>query len=244
LSGIVLNILIGLVTSVLSGGGVLVWRRARDAGLLRRKAAFFGFDRGTGCLIVLNDNWRLPYVTSHDDVRAVITAACLARELGCRGEIAAATALSEANGARLEFCIGGPVSNPRTKAYLASELPGVVFKPLTARRGSGAVVVGGSRFLFEAGRREHAVVAKFTPRGSARPVILVAGQTAIANRGAIQYLEGEHRALAKSLASSDLFCLILCVEDSHTQGCDATRLAADVTVTAFPAPRNAPAAVA
>jgi hypothetical protein len=57
-SAALLNILIGLVTSVLSGGSVLAWRHVKDARILSRKAAFFG-------------HWQKPGSTSHDDVQAM-----------------------------------------------------------------------------------------------------------------------------------------------------------------------------
>jgi hypothetical protein len=78
-----LNISIGLATSVLSGGAVWLWQRARNARILRRKAAFFGVERGGTCLIIMNNTWDTPGRSSHHDVHAMIEAATLASEVGC-----------------------------------------------------------------------------------------------------------------------------------------------------------------
>jgi hypothetical protein len=82
-SAALLNIVIGLVTSVLSGTAVLVWRRAASSRVLHRKAAFFGLRPGRRCLIVMNNHWQLPGSASHDDVHVMLEIAALAHEAGC-----------------------------------------------------------------------------------------------------------------------------------------------------------------
>lgn len=233
MSEVAVNILIGLLTSVLSGGATLAYRRLHDVGARQRKAAFFGLEPGGECLVLLNDNWRRPGTTSHEDVYAITSAVALAREVGCRVALASAVDLSESNGNRSEFCIGGPVSNPRTRAYLGTELPGAEFKPLSEQPDSGAIVAGTSRFFLEVGRRDYALVAKFTPLHATHPVFLVCGQTSIANHGAFNYLEANYRIVRETVNSLERFCIVLCIQNASTQGADATVLAADITTIAF-----------
>jgi hypothetical protein len=82
-SSALLNIAIGLVTSVLSGTAVLLWRRAASSRILHRKAEFFGLRAGSPCLIVMNNHWQLPGSASHDDVQVMLEIAALAYEAGC-----------------------------------------------------------------------------------------------------------------------------------------------------------------
>jgi hypothetical protein len=241
-SATLLNIVIGLITSILSGGSVWAWRRVKDARILRRKAAFFGLDPGTTCLIVMNNHWQKPGSTSHSDVHTMIEVATLAADTGCPVSVLPGDDLRESNGDRTEFCIGGPTSNPRTAGHLASHLPGVRYRPYSAKRDSGAILVAGQQFLFDHGRLEHALIAKFTPPHSSRPVIVIAGHRALDNQAVIHFLMREYRTLSKIVDSLDRFCLILRVNSSDTYGFQATELAADVTAAAFTAHRQAPVA--
>jgi hypothetical protein len=238
-SAVVFNIVIGLVTSVLSGGSVWTWHRAALVSAVRRKAAFFGLEPGGTCLIVMNNHWQKPGSTSHYDVHAMIEVAALAHESGCPITVIPADELHEGNDDRTEFCIGGPTSNPRTAGHLAAHLPGVSILPYSAERDSGAIAIGSEQFLFERGRLEHVTVAKFTPVGSSRPVFVICGHRSIDNRAAILFLTREYRNLSKSVGSLDRFCLVLRVNASDTYGHQATELVADVTAVAF-APHHTP----
>jgi hypothetical protein len=229
-----LNISIGLATSVLSGGAVWLWQRARNARILRRKAAFFGVERGGTCLIIMNNTWDTPGRSSHHDVHAMIEAATLASEVACAISVHSCDEFRESNGNRTEFCIGGPESNPRTGGHLASHLPGVTVRPVHVnRRDSAAIVVGDQRFLLDLGNHEHALVAKFTLPEASRPVILICGQTPITNRAAIHYLKREYRALSKTVASVDQFCIMVRVTSTGTYGYQAADLECDVSAAAF-----------
>lgn len=128
-------------------------------------------------------------------------------------------------------------------AHLASHLPGVILRPYHAtRRDSAAIVAGGQRFLFDRGKLEHAFVAKFTPPAASRPVFLICGQRAIANRAVMHFLQRDYAALTKTLASIDRFCLIIRIISSDIYGHEMTELAEDITATAFarlPSPATA-----
>jgi hypothetical protein len=241
-SSALLNIVIGLVTSVLSGTAVLLWRRAASSRIVHRKAAFFGLRPGGPCLIVMNNHWQLPGSASHDDVHVMLEIAALAQEAGCRISVVPTDDLRERAEDSVEFCIGGPLSNPRTAAHLAAYLPGVKQHRISASSDSGAIVVGGRRFAFKRGKQEYALVAKFTPAHSSRPVILIYGQRAINSRAAINFLKHNYRTLSKTVESIGRFCLIIQVTSSDAYGSQAAELAADVTSDAFTAPKHPSAA--
>jgi hypothetical protein len=206
---------------------------------VHRRAAFLGLKPGGTCLIVMPNHWQKPGSSSHGDVHTMIEVATLAHEAGCPIAVLPADGLHENNGDRTEFCIGGPTSNPRTAGHLAAYLPGVTYRAFTARRNAGAILVGGRLFGFDHGRQEHALVAKFTPPHSSRPVIVIFGQRSIDNQAAIHFLTREYRSLANTVASADQFCLIVRVASSDTYGYQATELIADVTVAAFHVPQAA-----
>jgi len=234
LSAAFINIMIGLATSILSGGSVWAWQRARNSRMLRRKETFFGLSPEVTCLIVMNHKYNAPGTTAQDDVHVMIEVATLAGEIGSKISVRSCDEIQEVNADRTEFCIGGVNSNPRTLGHLSSHLPGVTLRPYhPTRRDSAAIIVGDQRFLYEHGKLEHALVAKFMPSAASRPVILICGQRAIANRAAMHFLRHNYLALGRSLASIDQFCLVVQIISSDTYGHEMVELAGDVTTAAF-----------
>jgi hypothetical protein len=234
LSAVFLNIAIGLATSILSGGFVWAWQRARNIRILRRKQEFFGLKPGAACLIVMNHKYDAPGSTAQNDVQAMIKVATLASETGSKISVRSCDEIKGINADHTEFCIGGINSNPRTVEYLTNYLPGVTLKPYSAtRRDSAAIVVGDQRFLFEHGKAEYALVAKFTPPASARPVMIICGQRSVANRGAMEFLHRNYLTLMKSVTSTDQFCLVVKIVSSDIYGHEMTELTEDVTAAAF-----------
>lgn len=238
MSSALLNILIGLVTSILSAGSALLWRRARQAHALNRKSAFFGLTSGRPCLIVLNSHWQLPGATSHNDVHTLLEISALAHEAGCPISVVSADGLREHKQDSVEFCIGGPESNPRTAAHLSAYLPGIRYRPVSAKSDSGAFIIDHKKFLLKRGQQEHAVVAKFTSAQTRYPVLLIYGQRSIDNRAAINFLKENYRLLSKTVDSIDQFCLVVRVTSPHAYGHQVAELAADVTLAAFAAPNH------
>lgn len=204
MSAVFLNIAVGLATSVISGALALSWKRVRTARILNRKAAFFGLERGGRCLVGI---------------------VALAHDLGCSTSMLPVDDVHASNGDGTEFCIGTPTSNPRTAKYLELFLPGVKYLKHGSRRDSGALVVDGKKYLFDRGRQEHALVAKFVPPQSRVRFI--------DNRAALRLLEREYRMLLKVVDSLDRFCLILRINSSDTYGHEASELLSDVTAAAF-----------
>lgn len=233
----VVNIAVGLVTSVISGCGVWLWQRGKHARVLRRKAAFFGIAPGGECLIVMNNKYNRPGSAGHRDVRAMIEVATLASELGCQVSVESSDDFRASNGGRTEFCIGGPWSdsNVRTGGHLAAHLPGVAVCPFGPGPDASAILVDGHRFRWDRGNEEYALIAKFTPAESTRPVFLVCGQTSLANHAAVHLLKRAHTELGRAVASVDRFCLVIRVSSIATYGHQRAVLARDVSVAAFQA---------
>lgn len=234
MSAVLFNIVIGLATSILSGGSVWLWQRAKNARILRRKSVFFGLKPGSTCLIALTSRFDNPRAASHQDVQALIEVANLANEIGCPVSVWPSEELHESNGNRTEFCIGGPGSSPRARGHMATHLPGIGWRPYNpSRRDSIAIVAGDQRFLCDPGHREYALVAKFTPTSSAAPVILICGQTSISNRAAINYLKNEYLKVENMISSAERFCIIIRIEAANTYGYQAASLECDISDTAF-----------
>ncbi|WP_246204521.1 hypothetical protein [Streptomyces tailanensis] len=235
---VMVNIAVGLVTSVISGSCVWLWQRGKQARALRRKAAFFGIAPGGECLIVMNDKYDRPGSAAHRDVRAMIEVATLASELGCQVSVESSNVFRGSNDGRTEFCIGGPWSgsNLRTGGHLTAHVPGVAWRPFGQGPDSNAIVVGDKRFTWDRGNEEYALVAKFTPPESTRPVFLVCGQSSLANHAAVHFLKRAHKELTRVVSSIDRFCIVVRVSSIATYGFQRTGLEGDVTAAAFAGP--------
>ena len=250
MSSVLINIVVGLVTSLLSG--TAVWAGQRLLSLRRRQqaAAFFGVEAGERCLLIIYQTPWQPSSDSmrHGDVQALVDLAVRLRELGAEPEVVPFDQLAQAPGQQTEFCIGGPTVNARTQTHLARYLPGVTMRPWhRTRRDSIAVVVGEQRFLRtpplgpDGGGQEqvYAVLARFVPSPGGRPVFVISGQTAVANRGAVQFLThtGNQQRLRR-LADGDAtgggrFCLVVRVASPRVYGHQMVEVASDVTAAAF-----------
>lgn len=230
-----MNVAIGLVTSVLSGGLVWLWQRGKVIRAVHRRARFFGLSPGETCIVVMNNRWDKPGSTSHHDVQAMVEAVVLAHGVGCSVSVRSSDEFREGNDEFVEFCIGGPEggSNVRSGGHLTRNLPGVVIRPFSRRRDSLAIIVDGERFLRDRGNIEYAIAAKFTPPGATRPVILICGQSAITNHAAIYFLSHSYHEISKLVVNIDRFCLIVRVDAIGTYGFRGGFLARDVSVVAF-----------
>ena len=233
---VVANVAIGLLTSRVGLGLGSLWERGRRARALYRKAAFFGTRPGEHCVIVVGTKHGQPGTTQQRDLRAVVELTVLLAELGCRVSVESGD-LRGSNGDRTEFCVGGPIggSNPRTGGHLTAHLPGVTIAPFSDRPDSVAIVVGGQRYAFERGHQEYAVVAKFTPPESSRPVVLVCGQSSVANQAAVHFLRREYAQVARSVASVDQYCLLVKVSHIDVYSFHRSVLERDVSAEAFTA---------
>ncbi|WP_405657471.1 hypothetical protein [Streptomyces sp. NBC_00079] len=229
------NIVLGLVAAGISAGlgwvaRTYLWRRK-----LRRKQAFFGLPDNSESLLVVNRGAGGPELTvMRYDVFALLELAALIKDCNAHAQILPHDAARQGFGDCTEFCVGGPASNRRMTAHLASLLPGVRVN-VDAEPGPdrGALQIGTERHRVEQGREEYALLARLTVDQSpnARPVFLFCGQTAITNQAATRYLARNHERLARKHGNNS-FVLLLKIVNSQAYGPDVVELVADVTRTA------------
>lgn len=81
---LLVNVAIGLLTSLVGLGLGRLWERGRRTRALYRKAAFFGTWPGEHCVIVVGTKHGQPGTTQQRDLRAVVELTVLLSELGCR----------------------------------------------------------------------------------------------------------------------------------------------------------------
>ncbi|MFB7466069.1 hypothetical protein ACFCZ1_21650 [Streptomyces sp. NPDC056224] len=225
------NIVLGVIATALSGGfgwftRTYVWRRA-----LRRKQAFFGLPTGADCLFVVNRQMGGKDSSLHrSDAFALLEISALIKDCGATVQIVTHDGARQGFGERSEFCVGGPASNTRTTAHLASLLPGVR-TDVGLEQGDpdrGAIRVGGETYRWEKGMVEYVLLARLTNGRGSRPVFLLSGQTANSNQAAARYLARHHVRLARKYGDES-FCVMLKVINSDAYGPDVTELVADVT---------------
>jgi hypothetical protein len=226
------NIVLGVVAAGLSAAlgwlaRTYLWKRK-----LRRKQAFFGLPDNSESLLVVNRGAGGPELTvMRYDVFALLELAALIKDCNAHAQILPHDSARQGFGERTEFCVGGPASNRRMVAHLASLLPGVRVN-VDAEPGPdrGAFQVGTERYRVEPGREEYALLARLTAGQSPnnRPVFLFCGQTAITNQAATRYLARNHERLARKHGNSS-FVVLLRVVNSQAYGPDVVELVADVT---------------
>ncbi|MET8825249.1 hypothetical protein ABZX40_35720 [Streptomyces sp. NPDC004610] len=226
------NIVLGLIAVALGAAiGWLartsLWRRR-----LRRKQAFFGLPDNAESLLVVNRDSGGPELTvTRHDVFALLELSALIKDCNAAAQVVAHDATQQGFGERTEFCVGGPSSNRRMTAHLASLLPGVrVNVDPEPGPDRGAFQIGGERYRLEPGRAEHVILARLTAGQGAdvRPVFLFCGQRAITHQAATRYLARHHERLARKHGRHS-FVLLLKVSNSQAYGPDVVEVVADVT---------------
>ncbi|WP_035848430.1 hypothetical protein [Kitasatospora azatica] len=245
MADIVLNIVLGLLTSAIGAAAGWLVQRLRRRRRLARMQEFFGMPGGSDCLLVVNRHVSSAHGHSvhRDDVSALMELAVLVNSCGARPEILAHDQTRQGLGDKAEFCLGGPASNERAAAHLGWRLPSVQFSydPGTS---SGAIQVGEQEFRQEP-TAEHspgwtyALLARLDPGNGGRPTFLIAGLTAISNHAAVRYLIGRQGELMRRHGSHGSFALILRVINPGRYGPDVVERVADVSEAAI-APAAAP----
>jgi hypothetical protein len=232
-----LNILLGVIATGVSASlgwiaRTSLWRRR-----LRRKQDFFGLPGNAECLLVVNREAGDEGVVHRFDVFALLELSALIKDCGAHARIVHHDTAHQGFGERTEFCLGGPYSNRRMAAHLATLLPGVDVstepEPVAER---GTFTIGSERYAMDAGTSEYVLLARLTAGEGARPVFLFCGQRAITNQAASRYLARHHEKLARTYGSDGSFVLLLKVVNSQAYGPDVVELVADVTRTARTAP--------
>jgi hypothetical protein len=234
------NIVLGVLAAGVSAGlgwlaRTYLWKRR-----LRRKQAFFGLPDNSESLLVVNrEAGGTELTVMRHDVFALLELSALIKDCGAHAHVVAHDAAQQGFGERTEFCVGGPASNRRMAAHLASLLPGIrVNTDAEPGPDRGAFQIGSERYRLESGKGEYVILARLTADlgRAARPVFLFCGQRAITNQAATRYLARHHERLARKYRS-DTFVLLLKVVNSQAYGPDVVELVADVTRAAqSPAP--------
>ncbi|MER7572255.1 hypothetical protein [Streptomyces sp. NPDC126514] len=237
------NIVLGVIAAGLSAALGWAARTYLYKRKLRRKQAFFGLPDNSESLLVVNREAGGPELTvMRHDVFALLELAALIKDCNAHAQVVAHDAAQQGFGERTEFCVGGPASNRRMTAHLASLLPGVRIN-VDAEPGPdrGAFQIGSERYRLDPGRGEYVILARLTAgQGTgSRPVFLFCGQRAITNQAATRYLARNHERLSRKHGNHS-FVLLLKVVNSQAYGPDVVELVADVTREAQ-APLPAPA---
>ena len=240
------NIVLGVAAAGISAAlgwlaRTYLWRRK-----LRRKQAFFGLPDNSESLLVVNrEAGGAELSVMRHDVFALLELAALIKDCNAHAQVVAHDAAQQSFGERTEFCVGGPASNRRMAAHLASLLPGIrVNVDPEPGPDRGAFQIGSERYRLEPGKGEYVLLARLTAGqlDGARPVFLFCGQRAITNQAASRYLARNHEKLARK-HGGNTFVLLLKVVNSQAYGPDVVELVADVTRAAetplpAPAPRS------
>uniref|UniRef100_A0AAU2UZG2 Secreted protein n=1 Tax=Streptomyces sp. NBC_00003 TaxID=2903608 RepID=A0AAU2UZG2_9ACTN len=223
------NIVLGVLAAGISAALGWVTRTYLWKRKLRRKQAFFGLPDHAECLLVVNRAAGHEVAVHRFDVFALLELSSLIKDCGAHAQIIQHDLAQQGFGERTEFCLGGPYSNRRMAAHLASLLPGVKMnvdsEPSPDR---GAFQIGSERYRLENGVCEYVILARLTPGRGSRPVFLFCGQSAITNQAATRYLARNSEKLARKHGNNS-FCLLLKVVNSHAYGPDVVELVADVT---------------
>ncbi|GAA5000715.1 hypothetical protein [Kitasatospora paranensis] len=239
-----LNVVLGLVATAISAGIGWLAQTLRRRRRLGRTRQFFGMPAGTECLLVVPRKGGPGATTTvaRDDAYAMMELAALVRECGARSEIVAHDQVRQGLGGKAEFCLGGPTSNNRTAAHLASWLPGVAF---ASAEGDLTVTVGDQEYALSwpapDGDPAYVVLARVHAGSGDRPVFLIAGQTATSNHAAVRYLAANHRTLARRHGTDSTFVLVLRVLNPGAYGPDVVELASEATAKATARPAVAAA---
>jgi hypothetical protein len=236
LSAVILNVAVGLITSLISGASVWSWGRARATRRQRERARFFGISPGESCRIVAPQAYGAPRTVSKHDLFSIVELAKLMRDLRADLDLVSSEEGTYGVGDLTEFCVGGPTANTRMKSHLARFLPGVsILSYAPESQKPDAIVAGRREFLRERDSLEYVLIAKVRLPDGGKPLFLICGQTGITNRAAASYLRDNYRRISPVHGDSGNWCVVLRVMAPSVYGHQMTELAADVSASAFAA---------
>ena len=239
-----LDLAVNLAASVIAGTAVWLAQWLLRHRRLARKRAFFGLSAGSDCLLVVSKHASSPrqHSVHSRDVAALAELVAIAKECGSRADVVTPDDVPRVIGRVTEFCVGGPLGNPRTAAHLRAMLPGVLFEPFEVTGEEVAVRIGSAVYRRALDEAEYVVLAKVYGPAAARPVFVIAGQTAHTNLAAARLLSSRYPELIRKYGVSKSFCLVLRIVEPWTYGPDFVEVVADATDDAFRSREEADAA--
>lgn len=227
------DLAVNLLASVVAGLAAWLGQQLLGYRRLARRRVFFGAGPGEDVLLVVARHYASPAPESvhRRDVAALVELATIVRDCGGRANLLTDVTPREV-GRTTEFCVGGPLTNPRTGAHLRSVLVGVSFVELTEGF-RDSLIVGAEVFPPASGEATHALVAKVVLPDARKPLFVIAGQTALANLAAARFLAASHKKLIREYGLRRSFALVLRASEPYAYGPDHVTVASDVTEVAF-----------
>lgn len=226
------DLLIGLITSVITGFAVWFWERFRRTFDLTRKSSFFGIRPGESCLVVMNHNPRGRELLSHGDVETVVEIVKIICEIDGEVTIAAFDKALEPAGDITEFCIGSPASNERTEVHIRNFMQDISNNPYSKDSpDSLAILIAGEIYRYKYQEMEYAVLAKIVPNQYSHPVFLVSGQSSRGNQASIYFLAKNYKTVLWDKYKYNSFCLLLRIREPRLYGYKSVELVKDLTDT-------------
>lgn len=226
------DLLIGLVTSVITGFSVWFWERFRHTLKLTHKSSFFGARPSENCLVVINHNPRGRDLMSHWDVETVVEIVKIICEINGEVTIAAFDKALEPAGDTTEFCVGSPDSNKRTEAHIKNFMHNFSNTPYSKDSpDSLAIHIAGQTYIHRRGELEFVVLAKIVPNQYSHPIFLVSGQSSLGNKASIYFLAKNYKSILWKRYKYNSFCLLLRIKEPRLYGYKSVELVKDVTDT-------------
>ena len=213
------DLAINLVASAIAGLAVWLSQRIVRVRRLARLRAFVGATVGSTCMVAVSKHAASTHSMSvhRRDVAAVVEVATLLKQCGADVEVLVSETDRRGVGETTEFCIGGPISNPRTEAHLRRFVPALVVESPEADPDGLTMHLAGREFRRVPGIEEFVLVFRVAVKvGARRPLWIVCGQTARSNQAAARYLSTESRALARRFGGRRGFGLALRVVNPTT----------------------------
>lgn len=226
------DLLIGLITSVITGFSVWFWERFRRTLDLTHKSSFFGTQPSENCLVIVNHNPRGRDLLSHWDVETVVEIVKIICEIHGEVKIAAFDKALEPAGDITEFCVGSPDSNERTEAHIKNFMQNFSNTPRsTDSPDSLAIHIAGETYRHKRGELEYVVLAKIVPNQYSHPIFMMSGQSSLGNKASVYFLAKNYKTFLWKKYKYDSFCLLLRIKEPRLYGYKSVEIVKDVTDT-------------
>lgn len=206
------DLAVNLLASAIAGFTVWFSQRFVRVRRLARLRAFLGVTAGSDCTVAVSRHASSshPMSVHRRDVAAVVEVVTLIRQCGATADVIVSDDDLRGIGDAAEFCVGGPVTNPRTAAHLSRFVPGLVIDSYDSNPDGLTMHLAGRDFRRVIGVEEYVLVFRLPVEvGARRPLWIICGQTARSDHAAARWLNTESRLLARRYGRRDAFGLAL-----------------------------------